>query len=78
MARHASPPFHADHVGSMLRPYALLAARADLAAGAITADQLRQAEDDAIRAAVRMQEESGLQPVTDGEFRRLEWHTKSQ
>jgi len=75
MARRTSPPFRADHVGSLLRPPALLAARADFAAGAITADQLRQAEDDAIRGAVRMQEETGLQSATDGEFRRAEWHT---
>ena len=75
MARRTSPPFRADHVGSLLRPPALLAARADFAAGAITADQVRQAEDDAIRGAVRMQEETGLQSATDGEFRRAEWHT---
>jgi methionine synthase II (cobalamin-independent) len=75
MARRTSPPFRADHVGSLLRPPALLAARADFAAGAITADQLRLAEDDAIRDAVRMQEEIGLQSATDGEFRRAEWHT---
>jgi 5-methyltetrahydropteroyltriglutamate--homocysteine methyltransferase len=75
MARRASPPFRADHVGSLLRPPALQRARADLAAGAITGDQLRQAEDDAISDAVRMQEETGLLSATDGEFRRAEWHT---
>jgi methionine synthase II (cobalamin-independent) len=75
MARRTSPPFRADHVGSLLRPPALLAARAGFAAGAITADQLREAEDDAIRDAVRMQEQTGLQSATDGEFRRAEWHT---
>jgi 5-methyltetrahydropteroyltriglutamate--homocysteine methyltransferase len=75
MARRASPPFRADHVGSLLRPPALHQARADFTAGAITGDQLRQAEDDAIRDAVRMQEETGLQSATDGEFRRAEWHT---
>ncbi len=75
MAGRTSPPFRADHVGSLLRPPALLAARAGFAAGAITADQLRQAEDDAIRDAVRMQEQTGLQAATDGEFRRAEWHT---
>ena len=75
MARRTTPPFRADHVGSLLRPAALHQARASYAAGAITADQLRQAEDDAIRAAVRMQEDAGLQSATDGEFRRAEWHT---
>ncbi len=64
MARRTSPPFRADHVGSLLRPPALHQARAWHAAGAITADQLRQAEDDAIAEAVRMQEETGLQSAT--------------
>ena len=54
MTRRSTPPFRADHVGSLLRPPALHQARASHAAGAITADQLRQAEDKAIRAAVRM------------------------
>jgi 5-methyltetrahydropteroyltriglutamate--homocysteine methyltransferase len=68
------PPFRADHVGSLLRPKSLLAAREDYARGAITADRLRQIEDDAIREAVRMQESIGLQGVTDGEMRRGSWH----
>ena len=75
MARRTTPPFRADHVGSLLRPPALHQARASHAAGAITADELRRAEDDAIRAVVRMQEEAGLRSATDGEFRRAEWHT---
>ncbi len=75
MAPRLTPPFRADHVGSLLRPPALLAARADRAAGVITAEQLTRAEDDAITDAVRMQEEAGLQAATDGEFRRAEWHT---
>jgi 5-methyltetrahydropteroyltriglutamate--homocysteine methyltransferase len=75
MARRTTPPFRADHVGSLLRPPALHQARASCTAGAITADELRRAEDDAIRAAVRMQQEAGLQSATDGEFRRAEWHT---
>jgi 5-methyltetrahydropteroyltriglutamate--homocysteine methyltransferase len=68
------PPFRADHVGSLLRPPALLQARADAAAGTITADQLRAAEDDAIREVVTMQHEVGLRSATDGEFRRTSWH----
>lgn len=60
MTRRGTPPFRADHVGSLLRPPALHQARASHAAGVITADQLRQAEDEAVRAAVRMQEEAGL------------------
>ena len=67
------PPFRADHVGSLLRPAALLRARADHAAGRIAADALRRIEDEAVRQAVRMQEDIGLQGVTDGEFRRVDW-----
>jgi 5-methyltetrahydropteroyltriglutamate--homocysteine methyltransferase len=74
MAARTSPPFRADHVGSLLRPPELLQARDDFANGRIDADRLRAAEDDAIRDVVRMQEEAGLQSATDGEFRRASWH----
>jgi 5-methyltetrahydropteroyltriglutamate--homocysteine methyltransferase len=73
-AMRTSPPFRADHVGSLLRPQRLLAAREDLAAGRIEAAQLRAVEDAAITAAVGRQEEVGLQAATDGEFRRASWH----
>jgi 5-methyltetrahydropteroyltriglutamate--homocysteine methyltransferase len=69
-----TPPFRADHVGSLLRPPALLEAREGFAAGRISGDQLRAVEDDAIRDVVRMQKEVGLQSATDGEFRRASWH----
>ncbi len=68
------PPFRADHVGSLLRPPELLKARADHAAGRIDAAALRAAEDAAIRDAVKLQEEIGLQSITDGEMRRGSWH----
>jgi 5-methyltetrahydropteroyltriglutamate--homocysteine methyltransferase len=70
----STPPFRADHVGSLLRPPELLAARARRAAGEIGADELRSAEDVAIADVVRMQEDLGLQSATDGEFRRTSWH----
>jgi 5-methyltetrahydropteroyltriglutamate--homocysteine methyltransferase len=69
-----SPPFRADHVGSLLRPSALLAARQKRTAGSIDEAELHAAEDDAIRAVVRMQEDVGLRAATDGEFRRTSWH----
>ena len=69
-----TPPFRADHVGSLLRPASLLAARDDFAAGRIEAGQLRELEDAAIADAVVMQREAGLQSATDGEFRRASWH----
>lgn len=64
-----TPPFRADHVGSLLRPPALLAARESL-----TGQALREAENEAVREVVRRQEEIGLQSATDGEFRRTSWH----
>jgi 5-methyltetrahydropteroyltriglutamate--homocysteine methyltransferase len=70
----STPPFRADHVGSLLRPARLLAARDQFAAGTIDADQLRAVEDEAVTEVVRMQEEIGLQSATDGEFRRASWH----
>ena len=72
--RRTRPPFRADHVGSLLRPPQLLQARADFADGRLDADGLREAEDEAIREIVAMQDGVGLQSATDGEFRRESWH----
>src|SRR5665213_1864911 len=68
------PPFRADHVGSLLRPAEILKARAEHAAGRLSAAELRQAEDAAIAGAARMQAGIGLLGVTDGEIRRGSWH----
>ena len=70
----ATPPFRADHVGSLLRPPRLLQARDEFAAGRLPADDLKAVEDEAISDVVAMQEEVGLQSATDGEFRRASWH----
>src|SRR4051812_19014972 len=64
------PPFRADHVGSLLRPAALRQAFRQHAGGEIDADEFARIQDEAIRQAVRMQEDVGLPVVTDGEFRR--------
>jgi 5-methyltetrahydropteroyltriglutamate--homocysteine methyltransferase len=69
-----NPPFRADHVGSLLRPKPLLDMRARYHSGDITAEELRAAEDEAIRDAVKKQESVGLQSITDGEFRRTYFH----
>ncbi len=74
MSPRTTPPFRADHVGSLLRPPELRRARDDFAAGKITAGELRAVEDGAIRDAVALQQEVGLRSVTDGEFRRHSWH----
>jgi 5-methyltetrahydropteroyltriglutamate--homocysteine methyltransferase len=75
MSPRNKPPFRADHVGSLLRPKTLLAAREQRARNEISAAELTQREDDAIRDAVKLQEEVGLKVATDGEFRRAMWHT---
>jgi len=68
------PPFRADHVGSFLRPKYLLEAREQAAKAELSAEQLRAIEDRAIAEVVRMQEDVGLQSITDGEFRRAYFH----
>jgi len=68
-----TPPFRADHVGSLLRPGSVQEARRE-AAGQGGDGALRAAEDAAIRDVIRMQEEIGFKAVTDGEFRRSWWH----
>jgi 5-methyltetrahydropteroyltriglutamate--homocysteine methyltransferase len=68
------PPFRADQVGSLLRPDWLSAARLQWKAGELSAEDLRDTEDRAVREAVQRQQAIGLQAVTDSEFRRDRWH----
>lgn len=63
----------AETVGSLLRPETVLRARKEFAHGAIDSDELRTVLDGAAREAIRMQEEAGLDVITDGEMRRLAW-----
>jgi 5-methyltetrahydropteroyltriglutamate--homocysteine methyltransferase len=74
MTQRTKPPFRADHVGSFLRPKYLLEAREKKARGEITAADLRKVEDQAIAEIVKFQEDTGLQAITDGEFRRTYFH----
>ncbi len=67
------PPFRADHIGSLLRPEALRRAFRRHAAKEIDDADFAHAQDQCIREVVRMQEEVGLQVVTDGEFRRASY-----
>ena len=76
----STPPFRAEHVGSLLRPAALLQARTEAEgdqyrqiSGPLKFDQLKQLEDSAIADVVKLQESVGLEVVTDGEFRRRSW-----
>ena len=71
---HLDPPFRADHVGSLLRPARIHEARARCAAEELSAEELRAAEDEAIAEAVAKLEGTGMQSITDGEFRRGWFH----
>ena len=68
------PPFRADHVGSLLRPFEIHEARRKRARAEISADALKAIEDHEIERVIRKQEDVGLQAITDGEFRRSWWH----
>jgi 5-methyltetrahydropteroyltriglutamate--homocysteine methyltransferase len=67
---------HADHVGSLLRPPALLKARADVAAGRISQAAFKAIEDRAVDEVIALQEEVGLKIITDGEMRRLSFQSQ--
>jgi 5-methyltetrahydropteroyltriglutamate--homocysteine methyltransferase len=73
MASVKKPPFRADHVGSLLRPPSLLEAREKWKQGKLSKAELTKLEDAAVRDAVKLQEEIGLQAITDGDYRRDHW-----
>jgi 5-methyltetrahydropteroyltriglutamate--homocysteine methyltransferase len=58
----------------LLRPPELLAARKEHADGSLPYEKLREIEDRHIRDVVKLQEDVGLQSITDGEFRRAMFH----
>jgi len=72
--RRTSPPYRADHVGSLLRPAELLEARKRRDAGGLCDAELRAGEDRLIRDVVALQQDVGLESITDGEFRRFLFH----
>lgn len=67
---------HSDVVGSLLRPSALLEAQQRFAEGSLTIPQFKRVEDWAVDQAIRLQEECGLDVVTDGEMRRLSFQSQ--
>ncbi len=71
-----APPFRADHIGSLLRPKKLREAFRSHAAGKLPDPGFRAAQDQAIREVVKLQEDCGLEVVTDGEFRRISYWEK--
>lgn len=68
-----SPPFRADHIGSLLRPKELTQAFRARGEGKMSLAEFRKAQDAAVREAVAFQEKLGLRVVTDGEFRRASY-----
>src|SRR4051812_47335394 len=76
LTKPGQPPFRADHIGSLLRPPQLRQAFRDHAAKKLTDADFNRALDDAIRDAIAMQEDAGLDVVTDGEFRRSSYWSR--
>ena len=73
MQDRTKPPFRADHVGSLIRPDALIEARTAAEKGELTAAELARVQHQAIRDVVRLQQEAGLRLATDGEYNRFSW-----
>ncbi|HEY6634945.1 MAG TPA: 5-methyltetrahydropteroyltriglutamate--homocysteine S-methyltransferase [Acidimicrobiia bacterium] len=71
---HLSPPFRADHVGSLLRPSEIFTARQQVAEGSMSPEGLREVEDRSIAAMIPKLEATGIQSITDGEYRRAYFH----
>ena len=65
------PPFYTQGIGSLPRPQVvrdLLAQR-----HAMDPQQLQRVLDDLVRFAIRLQEQAGLDVVSDGEWRRTQY-----
>ena len=73
MSERTAPPFRADHVGSLIRPEPLIAARQAAERSEMAQSALQRIQQDAIRDVVRLQEEMGFKLATDGEFNRASW-----
>jgi 5-methyltetrahydropteroyltriglutamate--homocysteine methyltransferase len=67
---------HTDVVGSLLRPPELLEAQERVARGELEPAEFKRVEDRAVDDAIRLQEEAGLDVVTDGEMRRLSFQSQ--
>jgi 5-methyltetrahydropteroyltriglutamate--homocysteine methyltransferase len=73
MLDRKTPPFRADHVGSLIRPAELIAARDKAERKELPDAELQRIQQAAIRDVVKLQEDLGLRVVTDGEFNRGSW-----
>lgn len=75
LALKLNPPFRAEHIGSMLRPRELKDAFGAHSRGQLDDAQFRAVVERCIVDAIRLQEDAGLDTITDGEFRRVAWST---
>src|SRR5690606_9285000 len=73
MTVEVTTPIRAHHVGSLIRPAALIEARNWTRADRIADAERRRIQESAIRDAVRLQEDLGFRLVTDGEYNRNRW-----
>jgi 5-methyltetrahydropteroyltriglutamate--homocysteine methyltransferase len=76
MTQRTTPPFRADHVGSLLRPKSLTAAFKKHRAGRLSDEEFREEQNSAILDVIRLQEHAGLRSITDGEFRRVSYWSR--
>ncbi|KAH0590817.1 hypothetical protein H2248_000939 [Termitomyces sp. 'cryptogamus'] len=67
---HLNPPFRAEHIGSLLRPSVLFEKRSLFEQKQLSIEELRAAEDEAIKHVVQLQRDVGMRTITDGELRR--------
>jgi len=74
VSTRTTPPFQADHVGSLLRSASIKVARAKREKGEIDTEEFKAIEDREIEKIVRKQQAMGLKLATDGEYRRAWWH----
>ena len=65
-----SPPFRAEHVGSLLRPDELVQKRYAVAAGKADAEELKPIEDKSVTEVVKLQKDCGFHAVSSGEYTR--------
>lgn len=69
MTTHRSPPFRAEHLGSLLRPKELLEKRAAFEKKELSQQEITKVEDEAVTKVVNVQTEAGFRAVSDGEYR---------
>ena len=76
MVQRTTPPFRADHVGSLLRPKSITDGFKKQQSGIISEKEFKEIQDDAIRDVIKLQENIGLKSITDGEFRRASYWSR--